>query len=235
MEKSNIEENKTRKVRYVNSMKKPKQENKEFYWMIGVMVGLILIFIFFSSVFQGLNKFDYQGLEFTKEKFSENIYVYHHAYQFTYGKQTYEYNLFLRNDPRKNEVPVVGGEEIYLASIKPVYVSINGKNLAGKCEQASIAVAGLAAFLKGNMLDVKSATPNIIEAQANNLTYADCDNTNGGQVIIVTDGSETKIEKVSSNCYIISAANCEILSATEKFIVQSIVDAKERQALRGLG
>src|SRR3989344_2045965 len=94
--------------------KKPKvsakkfYQNKEIYWIAGVMIACLLILILFPYISKQFNSFKYQNLVFTKERFAD-INVYHHYYYFSDEKgQQYQYNLYLRNDPRKNNVSVEG-------------------------------------------------------------------------------------------------------------------------------
>ena len=201
-------------------------KDNELKWIIGMMIALVIIFVFFSQVFKSLNNFEYNGLEFKKEKIGENLNVYHYIRNFEYSGRMYSYNLFLRNDPRKSNVPVEGAP-FEFSSLNPVYISVNAKKLI-ECEQSSISIPLLAQFFTSNFVKVYAATPNIIEAQANDLTYATCESAADGNVIIVSDGDETKVERTADNCYHITAANCEILPATEKFIVQTIIDASSR-------
>ena len=198
-----------------------KESNKEVYWMIGVLVVMLITFLSFSAIFKSFHTFDYEGLTFTREKFGE-IPVYHYYYYYNYLGDIFQYNLYLRNDPRENDIPVDG--KIEFSSIRPVYISVNGHKLI-QCEQSNIAVAGVSAFFTNNLVETRSATPNIIESQYRRITYADCENMPNDQVVVITSGEESKIETTGDSCYTITIANCEILDATEKFIVQTIIDA----------
>ena len=70
-------------------------------------------------------------------------------------------------------------------------------------------------------------------AKANNLTWINCEKYPESAVILIKKGEETKITKTGENCYLISANNCETLPAMEKFVVQSLVDARERAKSSG--
>jgi hypothetical protein len=208
------------------------RRTKEIYWILGVMVLCVLLFVGVYQLFKGVNSFDYKGMHFTKEMFGQiPVYHYYYVFNITNGKQTQlvKYNLFLRNDPRKNEVPIEG--EIAFSKDVVNYISVDGFGFE-ECPQANLAVAGLASFLTNNMLKVKGATPRLIQAQASNVTYATCETNPNDVVILIKAANETKITK-QNNCYQIDVANCEILPATEKFEVQSILDAKARQKAEG--
>ena len=208
--------------------------DKELYWILGVMLGLILVFFVSTSVFKSLNKIDYEGLTFTKEKFGE-IPVYHYSYYYNNpGKVTgsaiqeglVQYNLFLRKDPRKNEVPVDG--EIFLQAGKTTYVSVDPVGLVG-CEYSSVAISNLVSFLVDNLVPVKGASPNATLAEEVGAVYATCETHPDNTVIIVQGGEDTKVYKENNRCYVIQAADCEALDATEKFVLQSIIDARKRK------
>ncbi|MAG28236.1 hypothetical protein CMI47_22150 [Candidatus Pacearchaeota archaeon] len=210
------------------------KKNKELYFIFGVLIGLIVLFLATSAIFNSLNSFEYEGLTFTKEKFGE-IPVYHHYYyiqKITGGvvnvvsDEIIKYNLFLRYDPRKNDVPIEGSEIEFGSYEDIIYVSVDGFGLE-QCEQSSIAVSSLSSFLTNNLLSVKGATPRQIFAEVNEIPYVTCETHPDNVVIQVQEGDETKVFS-DGNCHIIEAANCEVLQAVEKFEVKAVVDAKRR-------
>ena len=220
-----VEKGKKRSVKkkLVGARLKPKR-NKELYRILSVMIGLILLFLVFYYIFQSLNKFEYKGLTFTKERFGELV-VYHHYYYFEDNGEMYKYNLFLREDPRESEVLVEGNRILYPKG-KFAYIALDGDGLA-KCEKSNMAIASLSAFLSNNMITPKGASIDEDEAKLNNLAYATCESKEDNPVIIIKEGNETRIDiDMQDLCYVISVSNCEVLEAIEEFIVQSIVDAK---------
>ena len=110
---------------------------KEFLWVLGVMGTLILVLVGSSLVFQSLNTFEHEGLAFTKEKFGD-LLIYHYYYYYNYGGEQFQYNLYLRNDPRKNRVPITG-DVIYDIG-EPTFFSIDVNGL-GKCPMSNVAVS----------------------------------------------------------------------------------------------
>ena len=181
----------------------------EIYWILGVMAAVLLILLITPSVMRSFNTFEYQGLTFTKEKFSE-LTVYRYSYHFAdmVGQQ-YLYNLYLREDPRKNTVPVSG--KIGFVPEEDVYISVNSTGLS-ECSHSLRDVASLANFISNNLFTVKSGTPNYEESVQNNLRYVTCDTHQNSTVILLREGNETRIEQ-QGGCYTISAARCETLSA----------------------
>jgi hypothetical protein len=183
----------------------------------------VIVFFVATAIFKQVNKVEYEGLTFTKEKVG-NIPVYHYFYYFTSQGELIKYNLFLRNDPRENNVPVEGSEIIYEGG-KFVYLTLNTTGI-DKCEQSVIAVADLSKFITHNQFTVKSGTL-IPEEASEDQDYITCENRPDRPVISIIEGEETKIT-IEDYCYTISVANCDIMKATEKFKLQSVLDAKKR-------
>ncbi len=209
--------------------KKVEKKDNQLYWIFGVMLIILAGAIVYPFILNAINTFEYQGLEFRKEKFDQ-IDVYRYSYFFNdYSGQMYEYNLYLRNDPRENNVSIEG--EINYPSGKYVYIGINGTGLV-QCPTILRDAGTLALFLKDNLspanIAVKSGITDENEAKALNISYVSCERRPENTVIIIQKDDETKIEK-ENNCHAISVASCDDLTrAIEKFEVQSIIDAKER-------
>ncbi|MBS3091274.1 hypothetical protein J4217_02385 [Candidatus Pacearchaeota archaeon] len=199
-------------------------KNKELYWILSVMAILLIVLLFASSIFKSFNTFKYHGLVFTKERFGQ-IPVFHHYYYFTepLSNQQYRYNLYLRIDPRQNNVSI--DNDLAFPYGQTVYFTINGSGLTS-CSMASRDIGQLSAFLANNLIPIKAATPDKEEAKNNSLRYKDCDSS-GDIVIKIQAGNETKITQ-DGNCHLISVANCETTEAIEKFEIKAVLDARAR-------
>src|SRR3989344_956651 len=83
-----------------------KKLDKQLYWILGIMVSLILVFLASSYIFQQLSKFEYEGMTFTKEKFGE-IPLFRYSYYVSVTPPTGNaiaenppiVNLYLLEDP----------------------------------------------------------------------------------------------------------------------------------------
>jgi len=170
-----------------------KKQNQQVYWILGIMAGVIVLLLLISWMADRNTKFTYEGLTFTKERYG-SIPVFHYYYNFEYLGQKYKYNLYLREDPRKNEVPV-SGEIGYDRNITN-FISVNATGL-DKCNDSSMAIYSLDKFLLDNQFQIKSATPDYKEVNRTKVPFASCDSIPvEGQVIVIQEGSETKIEKI---------------------------------------
>jgi len=203
-----------------------------------MMVGLIVIFLASYAIFEEMKTFQYDGLTFTKEKFGDipvfRYYYYTHPSAITItGSVVQEeptlINLLFRVDPRENDV-VVDGEIELPPKTKFVYVSINDTNFKD-CQYTQVAVANLASFLVTNGFEIKGAVPDKAQAKEIEVRYADCSTNQNNAVILIQSATEENPEpKITrqDNCYVVNVAGCDILSATEKFQTQVIIDAKIR-------
>ncbi len=221
-DKENINEDK------INTPKK----NTQLYWLLGALVVLVMLFFVCYYLFRGINTIEYNGLTFTKEKYGE-IPVFHNYYYIT---PELKYNLYIRNDPRKNTIPLTGyavdkGIEFFQGN--PIYISIDPEGLVG-CEYSSVGISNLASFLVENQFKIKGASTDKEQAELNNVAYATCQYHPDGPVIILKGGNQTQIIYETTGCFIIEIANCEVLPAIEKFQVQMILDARARKASKQL-
>ena len=207
-----------------NKKKKLPRVDKEIYWIFGVMALIVVVFIAFSFIFQSLRTFEYQGLTFTKDASGPVTFYQYYYSLLTRDGKIRQFTLNLREDPRKNNVPVEG--EIFFKRGKFVYVTLNETGLA-ECPFAQPAVGSLATFIVGNDYDMQAGTPDIKEAEEKGRKYVTCENRPEHIVILIQKGNETKITK-QDNCHIMNINNCEINPAIEKFMVQAILDGKNR-------
>ncbi len=219
------------------SLDNPKEEtsekkitNKPLYLILLAMIILVVVFFLAYFLFSSINKINYNGLTFTKEMFGE-IPVFHHYYNFMSQGKLFQYNLYLRNDPRQNKVALTGdaiGTGIEFFEKDTIYISLEKDALVG-CEYGSVGIANLASFLVDNKLNIKGASADKELAMENNLTYATCKDNPREVVITIRNSNETRVIHEEKDCYIIEVANCEVLPAIEKFQVQSILDARDRR------
>ncbi|HVY01941.1 MAG TPA: hypothetical protein VHA12_04225 [Candidatus Nanoarchaeia archaeon] len=206
-------------------VKDKKDQTAKVIWGI-----LLLIVVFFVSffAFRGLGTIEYKGLTFTKESIGQNLEVYHYYYLYKdKSGQIVQNNIYLRQNPETNEIPVMGDSITYLPK-KFTYVTINASAMEG-CKNNAIALSELSAFLVNGGLQVRGAVMvNDTSLTENNATrYVTCKTDKYNSVIQVNYGNESKVD-VSGLCSNIQFSTCDdLLPAVEKFIVESIVDAKE--------
>jgi len=205
--------------------KKERRVEKELLWIVGFLVFLVIIFLVASSVFKSLNQIEYEGLIFTKKLFGE-IPVYHYSYVFKAPTgQVIQYNLYLRNDPTTNDVPIEG--DINLVGTN-VYITLDTSYL-DECAYSPAAIGGLTQFLKDNQFTVKSGNMDFVEAAIRGQEYVTCENKEYQNVVQIFKGNETEVSiKLRGQCISISVGpDCRILEAVEKFEIHAFLDAQE--------
>ncbi len=205
---------------------KEKKVKSGFYLIAGIIVGLIVVYVVASLIFGNINSwvssfdtFQYGPLTFTKDS-QQGSPLYHAAYLFTDHNRNFRYNLYLIEDPRKNTVPVEG--DLVFDGSRKVYFSLNTSSLLN-CSGILRDVSLLPNFLLNNVFEVEHGFADKNEAQANNLSYLTCESLPNQKVISIEPGNQTRIVR-EGNCYRVEVANCDLLSAAEKFEVQAITD-----------
>ena len=200
-------------------------QNKQIKWAVFLMVGIILIVVLFPFIKNNfIDKFDYKGLVFQKTQLGELIF---YSTRFPVvsgtGQVIGDYSINLRNDPRDLEYIPINVTEGRIAfssdgrEYSEVYISLNP--FMEVCEDSGIALFTLSGFLADSGLEVKSAVTDKAYARDNNLTQRWCETGHFDTVIVVTEGDQTIINEIQDYCYEIQFKDCEILQATEKFML----------------
>lgn len=211
--------------------KQTKQEKlleKDLVKVVLFCVGLVIIYLIASYYFKSFNHFEYEGLSFTRERFDQDI-VYHYYYYYTTPDgRTLQYNLYLRNDPRENNVTIEG--ERLLLEKKYVYLTYDD-SFPYECRFAGSSNVDFVLFLKQNQLSVFSGVTNETNAEETNRTHITCENqVSSAEVFEFHGGNETKIT-VDGNCHrIYIGSDCRVRDAFEKLKVQLIIEARRQSS-----
>jgi hypothetical protein len=202
-----------------------------FYLVAGFVVGVIILYFLFSIIFSNApfwlanaSSFKYYGLEFSKEN-NQGIDLFHHTYYVKnkLGETMFRNNVYLRIDPRKNEVPVEG--KLIFEGDKDIFITINTTGFL-KCKDILRDSSFLPTFFINNLFNVSIAIADEEEAQKSKISYVNCETNPKKKVIYIQTGNQTRIKR-DGNCYNVVVANCELLSAAEKLQVRALIDAKE--------
>lgn len=193
-----------------------------YVWGLGILivVGLVL-----WLGFSGIGKSNYKGIVFEAEKYGTAI-VYHYSYFYKQPDgQAIKYNLYLHSNPAKNDVPI-DAQIVYPEYGDEVKLSIDSGKLLN-CSESARAVGILSEFLVSNGFKIKVGTTNVNLSMGNNITYMTCETHPNDFMISLSTGNETRVVQ-QGNCFKIEANNCEIEKAMEKFVLESIVQARQR-------
>ncbi|MDP2925601.1 MAG: hypothetical protein Q8N99_04475 [Nanoarchaeota archaeon] len=223
--KEGIETSKEKEAPIDKKLKK--KQNKQIFLAILMMATVIGIAIAVPILYNKFyNEFTFINLDFQKTKLGNTMF-YSTKIPITNVKPTTGsvikqrditalYGINFRNDPRYLDVKTnVTSEELKFVKIGTTYFSFNPD--MQNCPDNGVAMINLASFLKDfARINIKSAVSKE-EASTTTYPYVTCKNRPQNTVIMITSGNETKIEKDSENCYILTYNNCEVTQVTEKF------------------
>jgi hypothetical protein len=198
-----------------------KKEKKIFITLIIILLGFVLIFVAFLLLNYYSTHFKVGGVQFEVDKTTlsgTTIYktiipgIIDDSGKFipgiySTGKQA-NYRIWFRNDPRRLEDIPFSGDITLLKNV--VLNMTNSFNCDG---DGIIAIANL------------QKTYNTLGAKMITDKNATCDNAGRYTFLRISEGNETKISEYNSNgeCYEMEINNCEILPATEKFMLEILI------------
>jgi len=184
--------------------------------VIGIFLFAICIFLVILFL-KSSGEFTYQGVKFEVKKFCDSgppclvmykttLPVKSNGTDFlvtTLSQKTNDYNFYLRNDPRKLNVPFNG-------------TLVIKKDLVFNSEEVNSCPAGAA----GPNFNLLYYHLEIHVFKNESLT---CDPLGRYTLITVKPGNETSIEQIGPACYNINIKDCQILEGTEKFMLETFV------------
>ena len=204
-----------------------KKQSRQVLWAVILMAALILIVLGTPYVIKNyFNHFVYNKLDFEKTQlgdirfYSTRIPVVNENWEVT---ETFSMNF--RNDPRDLEyIPHdFKDNKIKFKRENVTYISFNPE--METCEDNGIALIAFSGFLRGlGQLNVSSAVTDYDFSKENKLSYKDCENSPDNTVIMIDSGEMTRIKRISSECYEIIYKDCELLQATEEFMLIILED-----------
>ena len=175
-------------------------------------IGIVLAMIFILAIglfFKSLTSFDYRDVKFDVVK-EGSLVFYQTSFPVFYNESRADYNIYLRNDPRKleREIPFEGTLEL---KKMVVLNSTNDFNCDGD---------GIIAI--GNLIKLQIFGMQIIKD-----SNASCSQNGEYMFVNIQEGNGTGIEQVGPSCYNINVNNCEILKGTERFMNEAFVEIKK--------
>mgnify|MGYP001562348301 CR=1 FL=1 len=181
-----------------------KEQNKILRNILIILGVVIVLFLSGFYWINSLRHFEYRNIEFNVVH-EKNLLLYNTAIAIVQnGKHIADYNFYLRNDPRKlEEIQFKGGELSMTHNLV-----LNGSE-GFKCDGDEI--IGIANMKK--LMDVVGIQT-IIDNNAS------CDEAGSYSFIKLENSTETKITKFEPSCYVIEVKDCDILRATERFMVE---------------
>lgn len=190
------------------SKKQVVQENRILINLI-VIVGILVLGVlaFYFSV-KSMSQFSYKGVDF---EIVNEIAPYKTSIPVNYQGSVVPYNFYLRNDPRKLDAVEFDGEINFKREM--VINSTGDLNCEG---YGIIAVANLVNLYK-------IAGINVIKDEE-----ASCDGNGDYMFLQIEESNKTNIEQFGPACYKINVNNCQVLESTEKFMIETFAELKNK-------
>lgn len=197
------------------------KENKQLFWFFVIIVLVFMAFLIPYFWTENLKSFEHGGADWMVEDY-ENFKIYHGRFMALNGANLF-YNVFLRGDPRKNNVPTEGIFDKFkyggIVSFSPEVDKCRG--------DLSRVMLDLGAFLKQGVGVGQISSGSTDESVANetNKRFAQCETISDRTLIIIEMGDNSVTQnKDNPFCYTIKVENCDDISSVEKFIIKTIDD-----------
>jgi hypothetical protein len=199
-----------------------RSENKQLTWFF-VIVGLIFAAVLVPYFWNESSKsFEFGGADWVVEDY-EYLKIYHGRF-LSFGNPNLFYNVYLRTDPRENDVVAEGTFDQFkyggIISFAPEVDACRGELGRG--------VFDLSAFLRQGVGvgPVESGSTDKFVAVEEDRRFATCNTVLDRTLVIVEIGEDSKVfqDEKNSYCYTIVARDCEDFSGIERFIAKSILD-----------
>lgn len=186
-------------------MDKDRKEQNKTLAMVFMWIGVaILVFIAVYYFVNSLDYVTYHGVRFKEAKQGQITFYETTFPMYRNGTKVADYTFYLRTNPLKiQEVPFNGNLSVQkLVVFNPNDdLNCNGDGIIGV---ANI-VQNLYPYLNVEVIRDVNAT---------------CDAQGRYSLINIKVANSTSIEQVGNSCYNINVANCEILPATERYMLE---------------
>ena len=196
-----------------------KSEDVQLAWFVGVIIFVFVVTLATYSWFEGAKSFEFEGVDWVYE---DDVDYYHGRFENLLGRD-YFYNIYLKNDPRENDVATEGTFDKFkyglIVSTSPEFDLCRG--------DASRVMRDLGAFMVDGLGTESPKAGSTDEAVANNSErlFATCNSIENRTVLIIDRGDAFVAQDVENvNCYTISVGDCDDASAVEKFMLKVIKD-----------
>lgn len=196
-------------------------EEKQLFWFF-VVVGVVFAIVLVSYLWaENAKSFEHVGVDWVIEDY-ENLRIYHGRFMALSGANL-NYNVFLRGDPRENDVSTEGTFDKFknggVVSMTPEVDACRG--------ELSRVMLDLGAFLRqgvgvGSL--IVGSTDKFVAVESDRI-YAQCNSVSDRTIVIVKLGDGLVVQdNENPYCYTIYAESCEDISSVEKFIIKAIDD-----------
>jgi len=202
-------------------------QERQVFWTLAIIGIILLGFLGGYYYFYRQNNFDFAGVRWNREKV-ETINFYHSNFRVFYNSNA-TYNLYLRENPKENNIPVDIEEHDFWTQM---IVTLSPE--ADKCRDSGIAALTFGMFLKGAIdprVTIEGAYSDEEYAISKNQSYATCEDAIGKTVVLIRESDAPGIVK-EGDCYIINiGSECEVNKAVERLIVAMLQEISDNRQI----
>lgn len=198
-------------------------ENRQLIWFV-VVVGIVFA-VFLISYFgvEGARTFEYIGVDWVIEEYDAPTGTIYHGRFEALSNPDLMFNVFLRNDPRENDVATEGTFNKFkrggIISISP-----EADECRGALSGAMIDLGGFLAQGVGVGTIDAGSTDSVVAVESG-MRHAVCNKVNDRTLVVVDVGEPRVVQDEKYlYCYTIYIDDCADVSPVEKFIIKSIED-----------
>ncbi|MFH1326739.1 MAG: hypothetical protein ABIH59_01265 [archaeon] len=197
-------------------VKKKLDQEKEYHnkiikgFFVVVIIFIVIVGAWLISSYNN-SRFDYQGITGKVVKEGELI-LYQTTLPVMYQGKVQDYNFYFRNNPKELEIIPFNGKIEFKQNV--VFGGDSDFNCDG---DGIIGIANLVKLFE------------ITGAKAIRDNESSCDPEGRYTFIEINKGEETRIDQIGKACYSMTINQCEILKATEKFMVEMFVEMNKIQ------
>ena len=192
-----------------------------FFVIVGIVFAIVLVSYFGA---ESVKAFEFGGVDWRVEEYAEPLGIIYHGQFMALNGANMEFNIFLRNDPRTNDVFTEGN---FIDFNYGGIISWSDEIEACRGE-VSRAMADVGAFIITGIGvgKLETATTNPEVSDISDRKYVDCSSDLNKTVVVVQKGESSVIQDSdNSHCYVINVADCNDVAPMEKFITKTISDA----------
>jgi hypothetical protein len=195
------------------------REDKQLTWFFVIILILFASFLIPYFFVESSKVFEYGGVDWS---FEDDVSYYHGRF-IALSNIDLIYNIYIRNDPRENNIPTEGTFNMFkhgaVISTSPEFDMCRG--------DASRVMIDLGSFLKTavGVGSISVGSTDQFVAVETKIVYAQC-NTVSDRTIVIVDKGDSRVVKNESYpyCYTIYVDDCNDASSVEKFMLKSIED-----------
>lgn len=203
------------------------KEEGQLIWFFAIIIMIFLAFLIPYLYSEGRKSFEYSGVNWRIEDHN-GLEIYHARFKALDNSDT-NYNLYLRGDPRTNNVDTTGN---FVDFRKGGYVALSREVDSCRGEVARVMV-DLGSFLDTGVGvgDLKVASNDLDYSKDTGRFFVDCPSSNVRSTIVSIKIGESRVIQSEENpyCYEIYVDDCSDSKTVEKFMIQTIGDIMDEK------